>query len=583
MQRRRQLVKTTKKYGLHVQPAALQAMLGYGEDETDFEHLNPILECLQEKLARVSPKIITPQLWEDAVQEATAAAVAISERAVASKSKAATAAAATGTGAGTGASHSISKKTKIKSSAAPSAQVPFSKGKHPDWVVVDAFDTPTLVYDPLRQQFRFSATSESGPRPSLLGTVEDKIDMMTQRYLRVQQRVARTVPYLTSIDRLLGSSAASTQILLGLLRATSTSSAMAQVEGVAATGFELEDLTGSIPLHLHSDTTLDASGIYTEGCIVLVEGYYDDGIFVVNELNLPPIEAKAKSQPFIPLAPTSLNVSSNHASSVAPMTIFTMTNVALDEPAILHQLGDLVDNMCEEMSAQQVMLVLMGNFSTGSLTLPLALEELSRQLEPLPANHSVLIMPGPNDTPSMCWPIPPINAPSAFSQHLQANVQFVSNPCRMQYGGQQDILLFRQDMIRQHLQNEILSVRNSASPDKRDGKHAISTRILHTVLSQGHLLPQAPIYWNFDYALSMYPLPDLMLVGLEEGEQTVKSFHEEECQVLAPGSSGNWAKVTLHPKHKRRGVRLPLQFEFSQNNASDSEEDSEAESLMEED
>jgi DNA polymerase epsilon subunit 2 len=569
MQQRRQLVKTTKKYGLHVQPAALQAMLRYGEEETDFEHLCPILECLQEKLARVSPKIITPQLWEDAVREATAAAVAISERAVVSKSK-------------TVSSHSTAKKTT--SSAAPSAQLSSTKGKHADWRVVDAFDTPTLVYDPLRQQFRYASTGESGPRPSLLGTVEDKIEMMTQRYLRVQQRVARSVAYLTSIDRLLGTSATSTQILLGMLRATSTSSAMAQAEGVAATGFELEDLTGSIPLHLHSSTKLDDSGIYIEGCIVLVEGYYEDGIFVVNELTLPPIEAKTKSQPFIPPAPTRFNGSSSHTSNASAMTVYTMANVALDEPVILQQLIELVDNLRENMSTQQVVLVLMGNFSTSSMTLPLALEELSRQLEPLPANHSVLIMPGPNDTPSMCWPIPPINAPSAFSQHLQVNVQFVSNPCRLQYGEQQEILLYRQDMIRKHLQNEILSVRNSASPEMSDGKHSIATRILHTVLSQGHLLPQAPIYWNYDYALGMYPLPDLMLVGLEEGEENVKSFNEGECQVLAPGSSGNWAKVTLHPKQKRRGgVRLPLQIEFSQNNGSDSEEDSVAESLMEED
>jgi DNA polymerase epsilon subunit 2 len=569
MQRRRQLVKTTKKYGLHVQPAALQAMLRYGEEETDFESLCPILECLQEKLARVSPKIITPQLWEDAVREATAEAVAMSERAVlASKSKAA----------------SSSHSTLKKSSAAPSASAASTKGKNADWRVVDAFDTPTLVYDPLRQQFRYATEGgESGPRPSLLGTVEDKIEMVTQRYLRVQQRVVRYVSSVTSIDRLLGTSATSTQILLGMLRATSTSSAMAQAEGVAATGFELEDLTGSIPLHLHSSTTLDESGIYTEGCIVLVEGYYEDGIFVVNELTLPPIEAKAKSQPFIPPAPNTRHGSSSHASNASPMTVYTMTNVALDEPVILQQLIELVDNLRENMATQQVVLVLMGNFSTSSMTLPLALEELSRQLEPLPANHSVLIMPGPNDTPSMCWPVPPINAPSAFSQHLQANVQFVSNPCRLQYGEKQDILLFRQDMIRQHLQNEILSVRNSASPEKRDGKHSIATRILHTVLSQGHLLPQAPIYWNYDYALGMYPLPDLMLVGLEEGEENVKSFNEEDCQILAPGSNGNWAKVTLHPRHKRHGVRLPLQIEFSQNNGSDSEEDSVAESLMEED
>ncbi len=539
MQQRRQLVKTTKQYGLHVQPAALLLMLQYSGD--DSEVVSPILDCLQAKLARVSPKIITPKLWEEAVQEVTATALEISEQAV--------------------------PTTKAKNTTKKT--LPPNKNKHTDWHVVDAFNSPTLVYDSLRQQFHY-ATNQT--RPSLFGTVEDKIEMMAQRFLRVQQRVARSVSYLTSIDRLLGTSATSTQTLLGLLHATART--MSQADGVAATGFELEDLTGSIPLQLHSSTQLDTQGVYTDGCLVLVEGYYDDGIFVVHELKLPHIEAKTKSKPFIPSGP--IGISSTQTINTLPLILYTMANVALDDPIVLQHLEELVLTLsAQETSTEKVVLILMGNFTTNTMTLPLALEELSRVLEPLPACHTVLILPGPNDTPSMCWPIPSIRAPPSFSQHLRVNVEFVSNPCRLQYGDQQEVLLYRNDMIRQHLQHEILSVQND--------EQAIMTRIFHTVLSQGHLSPQAPIYWNYDHGLAIYPLPDLMLLGLEEGEEKIQSYAEAECQVVAPGSHGKWAKVTLHPHHKRRGARRPLLVEFSQVDNKETEEDSVVDDSMDED
>lgn len=559
------MVKATKRYGLHVQPAALQAMLRYSRELDNLDHLNPILEQLQEQLARVSPKIITPQLWEEAVQEVKAVSVALSGKAVATAVTTKPSIAATST---LGKKAGTASKTSLNRTLS-------SKSKHPDWHLLDAFETPTLVYDSLRQQFHYE--NRGSKRPSLMGTAEDKVEMMSQRFLRVQQRVTRSVAQLTSIDRLLGSRTTLSQYLLGLLHATSTSSAMAQAEGIAATGFELEDLTGKIPLQLHSGTIIDSKGLYTEGCIVMVTGYYDDGIFVVDALKLPPIESKTKSQPYLPPLPADMPALSQ-AAMLTPLTLYTMANVALDEPAVLQQLEDLVNHLAsDDMERKQVILVLMGNFATSSISLSLALEELSRVLEPLPSNHSVIVMPGPNDTPSMCWPIPPIKAPSSFSNHLKARVEFGSNPCRLQYGSQQDILLCRQDMIRQHLQHEILSTRDansSSSPlagQRRERPQAIGNRILHTVLAQGHLLPQAPIYWNYDYALTAYPLPDLMLLGLEEGEEKVRSFQEADCQVLAPGSNGNWAKVTLQPRSKRRGSRRPLEFEFSQQENEDSD------------
>ena len=523
-------------------------MLKYAAEEPDFDHLGPILECLQDQLSLSSQKIITPQLWEDALKQTTATLDSNADKVVTSAPK---------NTRQTNLKDLLVKQSKDEDMTKDEEDVPTShealphRIKQAEWKTVDAFDTPTLMYDSLRQQFYYA--DPSAGRPPLFGTVNDRIDMLSQRFWRVQQRVARSVPNLTSIDRLLGTSVTATQILLGLLHATSTSSVVAEAEGTATTAFELEDMTGCIPLQLLSNARLDTRGVYTDGCIVLVEGHYEEGIFNVSKIKLPPIESKATSKPYIP--PLAGGFASDRPATAVPLSVYTMANVAVDEPMIMTELKALVDRLVRDEATEPVLLVLMGNFTGGSMSLSVALEEICHALKPLPFNHSVIIMPGPNDTPSMCWPIPALKAPPAFSQEVKAKVQFVSNPCRLRYDNHQDVLLFRQDMIQHHLQNEILSARNSS-------RETIKDRILHSVLSQGHLLPKAPVYWNYDCALSMYPLPDLMVVGLEEGEDCVGSFFEEECQVVAPGTFGNWAKVTLRAKRKKWVESRPMPVEF---------------------
>lgn len=65
MNRRRHFVRTCKKHGLHVQPAALQSMMQQVNDE---EFLLQALKWLNHALASKSPKIVTPGLWEEAAE-----------------------------------------------------------------------------------------------------------------------------------------------------------------------------------------------------------------------------------------------------------------------------------------------------------------------------------------------------------------------------------------------------------------------------------------------------------------------------------------------------------------------------------
>jgi len=58
--------------------------------------------------------------------------------------------------------------------------------------------------------------------------------------------------------------------------------------------FYLEDPTGTVELDMSQ--TLFRTGFYAESCFVLAEGYYDDGVFHVTAMGLPPAEEASLSK-----------------------------------------------------------------------------------------------------------------------------------------------------------------------------------------------------------------------------------------------------------------------------------------------
>ena len=71
---------------------------------------------------------------------------------------------------------------------------------------------------------------------------------------------------------------------------------------------------------------------------------------MVNRLGLPPLETKAQSQPYVPPNPMIDNKSS---PTTAPLTIYSMSNVALDQPEVVEQLEDLLEQMHKDHVAQE--------------------------------------------------------------------------------------------------------------------------------------------------------------------------------------------------------------------------------------
>jgi DNA polymerase epsilon subunit 2 len=90
-------------------------------------------------------------------------------------------------------------------------------------------------------------------------------------------------------------------------------------------------------------------------------------------------------------------------------------------------------------------------------------------------------------------------------------LQFVSNPCRLIYFGQ-EIVIFRDDLMQRMLRNTVrLKKEEEDSTGGTPKEINLKRYLVSTILDQAHLvpLPQSarPILWEFDHALRLYPMP----------------------------------------------------------------------------
>lgn len=92
---------------------------------------------------------------------------------------------------------------------------------------------------------------------------------------------------------------------------------------------------------------------------------------------------------------------------------------------------------------------------------------------------------------------------SGGNVQMVEKLQFVSNPCRLIYFGQ-EIVIFRDDLMQRMLRNTVRLKSEAKDMDLK--KYLVST-----ILDQAHLcpLPQSarPVLWEFDHALRLYPMP----------------------------------------------------------------------------
>ncbi|XP_054386612.2 DNA polymerase epsilon subunit 2 isoform X2 [Pongo abelii] len=449
--------------------------------------------------------------------------------------------------------------------------------------IIGAFDIPRFVYNSERKKF-LPLLMTNHPAPNLFGTARDKAEMFRERYTILHQ--------LKTIETLLGSTTKIGDVIV-----------LGMITQLKEGKFFLEDPTGTVQLDLSKAQF--HSGLYTEACFVLAEGWFEDQVFHVNAFGFPPTEpssttsastlpvkvtegkvliflrrTQALIKPSSPLSEcfwcslwlfsiwayygninffggpsntsvkTSAKLKQLEEENKDAMFVF-LSDVWLDQVEVLEKLRIMFAGYSP---APPTCFILCGNFSSAPYgknqvqALKDSLKTLADIICEYPDIHQssrFVFVPGPEDPGfGSILPRPPLaeSITNEFRQRVPFSV-FTTNPCRIQYCTQ-EIIVFREDLVNKMCRN---CVRFPSS------NLAIPNHFVKTILSQGHLTPLplyvCPVYWAYDYALRVYPVPDLLVIA-DKYDPFIMT--NTECLCINPGSfprSGFSFKV-FYPSNK---------------------------------
>ncbi|BFF98090.1 DNA polymerase epsilon subunit 2 [Drosophila madeirensis] len=410
------------------------------------------------------------------------------------------------------------------------------------FALIDAFTVPRYRYNTRIKKFEPDTT----PR-QLLSAPRMKSDYMQQRYAMLLQKTLRHDLFAPAViqdgvgadaqakkfklqfaENLLATNTMREAVVLGLLTQLK--------EGK----FYVEDPTGSIELDL-SGARFHA-GFFCEGCFVLAEGHYSNGVLKVDGLGFPPAEPATSSRAFFGTANTWGGESSKLLKysprlqelerTNTETTIVFLSDVRLDLPVVTEKLRQLFVGYD---SCPPQAIVLMGPFTASTrnhhemrqhLT---ALGKLAAGCEQLKKQTDLILVPSAED-PTAPNILPRAPIPECLAAGLLKawpRTQLATNPCRLQYCTQQ-IVVCRLDLMAKFCRNTLHFPEDTSQ---------IEQQFARTIVCQGHLVPihpiAMPVHWDYDPALWLYPLPDLVVMG-----DSCQSFSSSQhgCTVLNTGS-----------------------------------------------
>ncbi|XP_059514812.1 DNA polymerase epsilon subunit 2 isoform X3 [Myotis daubentonii] len=405
--------------------------------------------------------------------------------------------------------------------------------------IIGAFDIPRFVYNSERKKF-LPLLMTNHPKPNLFGTARDKAELFRERYTILHQ--------LKTIETLLGNTTKIGDVIV-----------LGMITQLKEGKFFLEDPTGTVQLDLSKAQF--HSGLYTESCFVLAEGWFEDQVFHVNAFGFPPTEPSSTTRayygninffggPSNTSVKTSAKLKQLEDENKDAMFVF-ISDVWLDQAEVLEKLHTMFSGYSP---APPTCFILCGNFSSAPYgknqvqALKDSLKTLADIICEYPSIHQssrFVFVPGPEDPGfGSILPRPPLaeSITNEFRQRVPFSV-FTTNPCRIQYCTQ-EIIVFREDLVNKMCRNCVRFPSSNLD---------IPNHFVKTILSQGHLTPLplyvCPVYWAYDYALRVYPLPDLLVIADKYDPFTLTNT---ECLCINPGSfprSGFSFKV-FYPSNK---------------------------------
>ncbi len=398
--------------------------------------------------------------------------------------------------------------------------------------VVSAFSLSNWEYDVHEKQFKLCKSSSN----SILCPAEEKAKSFIQRYDTMLQRLLRRNDFslncggkrqLSAIKSVKGQTLKDPKMLFGMLSQI--------IEGE----WYLEDPEDSIKLDFCQ--SLPTNSIFAETCFALVEGTVEADRFVVQSIRIPPIES-AQVTKRLQSYPNPLHGAVKELES--DQTLETMlrqhpeaymvflSDIWLDNNVVLTKLEELLEKMIQHPPAS---IVLLGRFlSSVSDDGPNAFtnychafDAFARIINSKPAikaNTRFIFVPSSQDSfyPNILpRPSLPCDLFESF-QELGIDHVLATNPCR--------IRVFNKDIVvsRSDIHSIMERARIDAIPEANGD-------VYKSLLDQSHLIPVASshqlVQWNFDHALHLYPVPDVLCIG----------------ETLAPSSGSYAGCLTVNP------------------------------------
>ncbi|XP_063977323.1 DNA polymerase epsilon subunit 2 [Diachasmimorpha longicaudata] len=407
--------------------------------------------------------------------------------------------------------------------------------------VLNFEDIPQVVYDPTMKKFVLrKVPRDYFPEPLHKPNVfRDRLTLLRERTMRQEPFAPRKFgeknkekKELVPIECLLTDSREGNLFVMGILSQL--------VDGQ----YFLEDTGGAVKIDLTKNPQVFDEGLITEGCIVIAQGYFEDGLLEVKSIQLPPIEPSASSRAafgtentFGGPHKTSLKCSEklhNHQEAHHTDMIVIISELWLDNAEVLEKFRVILEGYSE---APPIAFIICGHFLScpPNVTSGKKLQEGFRQLSELIESYpdikntsKFVFVPGPQDlgAPKI---LPRGSLPRKLLEDFTKKISgavLAGNPCRIQYCTK-EIVVFREDMIAKMCRNTL----------KYPERGSFYDHYAKTMISQSHLapmsLPVVPVYWRHDHALQLYPTPDLIITADNSQQYTTKIG---ECQVVNPGT-----------------------------------------------
>ncbi|XP_046874352.1 DNA polymerase epsilon subunit 2 isoform X2 [Hypomesus transpacificus] len=418
--------------------------------------------------------------------------------------------------------------------------------------IISAFDVPRFIYSTERKKF-IPISMTNHPAPSLCGTARDKADLFRERYTILQQRTHRhelfTPPaigaaveegrnkfQLKTIEALLGCTAKLGEVIV-----------LGMVTQLKEGKFYLEDPSGTIQLNMSKAISFHCPSVgeWVEDDETIQEGWYEDSVFHVNAFGFPPTEPSSTTRAYYGNTnffggPSTMSVKASAKlkqleEENEDAMFVVLSDVWLDSVEVLEKIHLMFSGYA---AMPPTCFIFCGNFSsapygkTQITSLKESLKLLADAICEYPSIHNssrFVFVPGPDDPgPSTILPRPPLadHITEEFRQRVPFSV-FTTNPCRIQYCSQ-EIVVLREDLVNKMCRNCVRMPSNNLD---------IPNHFVKTILSQGHLTPLplyvSPVFWAYDYALRVYPLPDVIIFADKYDPFNISNT---DCLCINPGS-----------------------------------------------